>query len=479
MVRMNWLPRKLSRIRFTLFLAMFLAACSGVQPPETAQASLTQPATAMETETAVPLPGDTPEPTLTATPAPPIASPSPAGPTPTPELGDMTVQLLTSTSPDEQWKAEALLAYPYNPQGTFVGDMDYARLTVFRTDGSQQWTPYEEWSPTGLGDSYLTGFHWSADGRYLYFSHSGNADGCGTPFVTNLRRVDLQDGSLSEIPLSGLGLDVITISPSGDRMAYRTSEGFLLYKLETGETRTLPYEWAEGFDYLVGGYAWSPDEEQLAFTITHNFCGPFEDVLTSIQVIELDSGEARSLTERDARRLQVTGWPEPERLQVIDPDGKTYTLTEDSGTLLPEDTPADPATTATGVLSEYLGALNAGSFDSSGYERAAGLYGGSYETLLEINPGVDLDAHDILFRNACRVNGFQCLRIREVLSIEAVRGTNEFKITVSLMNPDGSVFARGPCCGEETGEPQTEFVFTVRQNDRGEFKVLELPPYVP
>ena len=32
---------------------------------------------------------------------------------------------------------------------------------------------------------------------------------------------------------------------------------------------------------------------------------------------------------------------------------------------------------------------------------------------------------------------------------------------------------------EEAGEPQTEFFFTVRQDEGGESKVLELPPYVP
>jgi len=392
------------------------------------------------------------------------------------------VRVFTSTSPDGLWKAEALLADPYNQRGTFVGDMDYARLAVHRVDGSLQWAPYEEWSPTGLGDSYLSEFHWSADGRYLYFTHNGAADGCGNPFVTNLRRVDLQDGSLSEIPLTGLGLDVITISPDGDRMAYRTGEGILLYDLESGETRTLPYEWPEELDYLVSGYAWSPDGKELTFTLTQNFCGLYEDVQTSIRLIDLDSGEARTLTDRDSRLLHVTGWTEPKRLQVIDRDGQKYLLAVDSGTLLPDNTPPDPVTTATRVLNEYLNALYRGAFDSSGYERAAALYGGSYETLVEMNPGVDPNARLTLLGNACRENGFQCLPVREVLSAEAVPGArqaNEIHVTVNLMNTDGSVFALGPCCGEEAGEPQTEFVFTVRQMEGGEFQVLELPPFVP
>jgi hypothetical protein len=394
----------------------------------------------------------------------------------------MTVRVITSTSPDGLWKAEALLADPYNAQGTFVGDMDYARLTLTRADGSQGWSPYEEWTPTGLGDSFIDRFYWSADGRYLYFSHSGAADGCGNPFTTNLHRVDLQDGSLSEIPLDGIGVNELTVSPDADRMAYRTEDGLRVYDLESGEALTLPYNWPEGFDYLVGGYAWSPDGGQLAFTFTHNFCDFSEDVQTSIQIMDLESGEIRILADHDPRMLHVTSWPEPGKLQVIDRDGIRSILAIESGDLMPDDTPPDPVTLATQALNDFLNSLYWGASDSSQYERAVALYGGSYDTLVEMNPGVEPADHAVLFRNACRENGFQCLRVREVLSTELIPasgGTAEVRITVHLLSPDGSVFALGPCCGEETGEPQTEFVFTVRQIESGELKVFDLPPYRP
>jgi hypothetical protein len=392
----------------------------------------------------------------------------------------MTVNVLTATSPDGQWKAEALLADPYNPEGSFVGEMDYARLTVYRTDGSQVWTPYEEWSPTGLGDSFLSEFTWSADGRYLYFTHRGNADGCGTPFVTNLRRVDLQDGSLGEIALVGLGLTTITISPGAQRMAYRTADGILINDLERGETRTLPYRWPSGFDFLVGEYAWSPDEKQLAFTIIDGFCLAPE-ARTSIKVLDLESGEIRTILDQAPQRLAVTGWSTAEMLQIYR-DGERFFLELESGALRPDNAPAHLVSSAEQTLKDYLDSMNRGAYDLSGYERAVELYGGSYEQLVNNNPDIEINQRVALLRRACEQNGYTCLRLREVLSSEVFEGESgvqEIRFTVNLMNPDGSVFALGPCCGEETGEPQTEFVFTVRQVEKGRFVVLELPPYIP
>lgn len=463
---------------WSLVVVVVLAAgCSaGLQAKGTQPAAVTEQPEIAPTQTTLILPSETPTQAPSATPAPPTASPTPPGPTATPDLASMTVSLLISTSPDQQWKAEALRADPYGPGGTSVGEMDFGRVTVYRTDGSQQWVPYEEWSPTGLGDSYLSEFRWSADGRYLYFTHQGNADGCGTPFITNLRRVDLEDGSLSEIELPGLGLDVVTMSPDGGRLAYRTANGLVVQDLESGSAQEIPYEWPAGSEYLVTGYAWSPDGRQLAFTMLDGFCGPPQGRQSSIRIMDLDSGEVRTLTEHDSRQLVTTGWEEPRRLQVSGQAGRKYLLAASSGTLLPDHTPPDPVSTATSVLVSFLEALKQGD-----YERAAEMYGGPYDTLKEMNPGQDEPA--ILLRNACQSNGFQCMPVREVLSAEAIRGGrqgNEVHITVALMNPDGSVFALGPCCGEDaTGETQTEFAFTVKQMEGGGFKVLELPPYMP
>jgi hypothetical protein len=50
------------------------------------------------------------------------------------------------------------------------------------------------------------------------------------------------------------------------------------------------------------------------------------------------------------------------------------------------------------------------------YERADKLYGGSYESLQEMNPTVFPNDHISLWKNGCTINGYQCLPIRRVIN---------------------------------------------------------------
>ena len=253
------------------------------------------------------------------------------------DLTFLAAETFTSTSPDGNWTAEAVVIQ--------FAERDYARLKLYHKENnfSDKFTPYEEWSPTGLGDSFLSELIWSPDGRYLYFTHRGNADGCSAPFVTNLRRVDLQSGERSEIELTGINLDVITLSPQADRLAYRTADGFVIRSLETGEAVTLPYAWREEHDYLVSSYAWSPDGRRLAFTLTQEYClpDPAEASGTSIRIIDLETGTEQILTDRDPRFLVLTGWPEDGTLQV-NQDGSPYRFDIATGSLTP-DSSASPS----------------------------------------------------------------------------------------------------------------------------------------
>jgi hypothetical protein len=112
------------------------------------------------------------------------------------------------------------------------------------------------------------------------------------------------------------------------------------------------------------------------------------------------------------------------------------------------------------------------------YGEAVNYYGGTFDTLRDWNPAV-ADDEAALFKSACTVSGLQCLAIQAILREEQVTPT-EFRFIVQFTNEDGTLFARGPCCGAtETQMPtQSQFPFTVKKvNDR--FLVQEMPVYVP
>ena len=126
------------------------------------------------------------------------------------------------------------------------------------------------------------------------------------------------------------------------------------------------------------------------------------------------------------------------------------------------------------ALGEYFDLLVSGD-----YEAAAGVYGGSYESLVMYNPDIDPDDHASLLRNACEVNGFQCLPVRTRTFNEVTSG-GEYIFTVEFSNPDDSLFVLGACCGENpTTAPQFQFEYRVVEGGDGQFRVLDLPVYIP
>lgn len=114
------------------------------------------------------------------------------------------------------------------------------------------------------------------------------------------------------------------------------------------------------------------------------------------------------------------------------------------------------------------------------YEEAVQLYGGSYESLLESNRTFPWDNRAKLLEYACERNGYNCLLIRRVHSIEQISPA-EFQFIVEFQNQDGSLFVRTPCCGAGEGDspPQSQFMFTIIKNSEGKFLVMELPVYTP
>ena len=128
------------------------------------------------------------------------------------------------------------------------------------------------------------------------------------------------------------------------------------------------------------------------------------------------------------------------------------------------------------ALTEFFEHLSAGR-----YEEASQRYGGSYQVLIDNNPTLDPQDHAALWRNACMANGFQCLSVRSAHLNEQVASQAELRFLVEFSTPDGELFVRGPCCGasETDMPPESEFLFAVGLNEDGEYRVQDLPVYVP
>jgi hypothetical protein len=145
-----------------------------------------------------------------------------------------------------------------------------------------------------------------------------------------------------------------------------------------------------------------------------------------------------------------------------------------SPTVTQEAVPSSDLEQAREALATFFSLLN-----EHRYSEAIQRYGGSYDALRAWNPAVAQDDYVKLFENGCTQNGLECLRIRTVVQEEVVSPT-EFKFVVEFMNGDGTLFARGPCCGATESEmpTQTQFQYTVR-NVGNRFLVQDLPVYVP
>jgi hypothetical protein len=148
-------------------------------------------------------------------------------------------------------------------------------------------------------------------------------------------------------------------------------------------------------------------------------------------------------------------------------------------------TATTPTPTATETLSDDQRALHVlvaflESLHVGKYEEAARLSGGTYEAMIDHNPSIDPNDHVALLRNACTINGTECLEMKNAGLDRAISPT-EFVFKVDFLNADGSLFVRGPCCGgsETDFPPESVFLYKVVKTSDGRFLVMDMPPYVP
>lgn len=191
------------------------------------------------------------------------------------------------------------------------------------------------------------------------------------------------------------------------------------------------------------------------------------------RVVSLDVGEVVAIYDDLHERRDFKQWDGfaffsekgayPVSLQVLDKDGKILQTEELS---LME-------SVAMETLTQFFSSLHDGL-----YAEATRIYGGSYQELVDMNSLIDPADYEALWENACKINGFQCLYV-ESIGPKSHTSPTEFTFLVGFMDDEGNTFRREACCGDSGATPQGEFEFKVQKGQDGEFKVMDLPVYVP
>lgn len=237
------------------------------------------------------------------------------------DLSQMNVNEWASTSPDGEWIAVGLVAFPKENIG---GQLAYVRLMIFRVDGKTRWTIIDKWQDINLGFPTPTSLKWSQDSEHFYFTHRVTPDGCSAfPFLTDLQRVNLADGTANELlPQSALAL---ALAPDESQVAYigYGERGLVLRDLVTGEERETKID--PGKDFNAGRLLWSPEGNALALTLAINPCtgvyGLSKTVWaesTTILWVDAKTLQQKVLLKEDPRLFITLEWNEPEKITITD-----------------------------------------------------------------------------------------------------------------------------------------------------------------
>ena len=403
---------------------------------------------------------------ITSTPTPsPSRSPTPSGPTQTPDLLAFERYASESLSSDGRWAARSVSAYPINEQLGAFGEQAHILLKVVDLSTTEEWVLVDEWTGYGLGMATPNVIRWTDDGRYLFFADTGVPDGCGPAFVDNLRRANLLTKEIIPMPVNSAA-----VFPDGQKLLTIDDNGLVLLDLTTGQESYLPLEIPEG-QVWPGQVDWSPDGNLILITFMIDQCSGINPTST-ILLVNLQKQSVRPFIEKDGRNFRFLSWPEWRFALLQDLDGNIWWLDVDTGVLV-SDPPLDYAQ-AQATLLDFFEALSSGE-----YAQAADLFNGDYDSIQQVNPVEDPQDKSALWQAACEINGFLCLPIGSAIP-DSHPSPEKFIFRVTFLK-DGDWYVRSPCCGADIADmpPQWQFTYTVTKDETGNYRVIELPVWVP
>lgn len=206
------------------------------------------------------------------------------------------------------------------------------RLEVVNIAGTVRWTLADQTLNYGLGYTTPRPFHWSADGRYLYFTNMAVPDGCSLFHNgSDLYRADLSTGQVTEIvppwawwvSLSPDEQTAVSVRWNGEALELTLRD--LASGAERGTT-------LEGKYTQAGSLVWSPDGQALALTLAAHPCDPskWTQAITRVDATTLSP---IILLPDDKRLFVTTDWPEADKILLTDQAGNIWVMAVTTGDL--------------------------------------------------------------------------------------------------------------------------------------------------
>ena len=184
----------------------------------------------------------------------------------------------TFPSPDGRWQALATQSETVT-LGVEDARFFYVEFIVTSLEDGRTWTPVSEWHAGGPGsEGPSRPFHWSQDGRYLYYTSVIDYHG-GCVYADigeTLDRLDLTDGAVAELPPPQARRN-LAISPDETMMAYMSDATLVVRDLPTaydgGRSVLTSIIWRLDLavDWPItqaSEIVWSPDSRKLLVTAT-------------------------------------------------------------------------------------------------------------------------------------------------------------------------------------------------------------------
>lgn len=212
----------------------------------------------------------------------------------------------------------------------------YVELKVISLEDDTVWTPVSEWHAAGLGEEGPPRiFHWSRDGRYLYFTSTHDYHGVNCALYDNIgasfNRLDLSDGTVVSLS-SPRTRGILTLSPDEQWIAYLSGEGLIVRELakafDDDPANQNSVKWQIPLDDVgpapVSGISWSGDNAQVLVVVT-DLADDCQLISRSAWALDMTSGEFGL-----AKVLQPSDLPTPTGLWHFN-EGEGTLAADESG----------------------------------------------------------------------------------------------------------------------------------------------------